>query len=49
MTEERQLIKKLQSIESLFAGATTPGERKAATNALERIRKRLEENRKVDP
>ena len=49
MTEEQQLIKKLQSIESLFAGATTPGERTAAANALERIRKRLEENRKVDP
>ncbi len=49
MTEEQQLIKKLQSIESLFAGATTPGERTAAANALERIRKRLEENRQVDP
>ncbi len=49
MTEEQQLIRKLQSIESLFAGATTPGERNAAANALERIRKRLEENRQVDP
>jgi len=49
MTKEQQLIGKLQRIESLFARATTPGERTAAGNALERILQRLEETRQVDP
>ena len=49
MTEEQQLIEKLQRIEGLFAGATTPGERTAAANALERIRQRLEDTKRVDP
>ena len=49
MTEEQQLIEKLRRIEGLYTGATTPGERTAAANALERIRQRLEEAREADP
>ena len=49
MIDEHQLIKKLQSIEKLHAGATTAGERMAAANALERIRQRLAEIAQVDP
>jgi len=45
MTEEKQLIEKLQRIEGLFAGATTPGERIAAANALKRIQQRVEDLR----
>ena len=47
--DEQKLIDKLQSIERLFAGAGTPGERKAAASALDRIRRRLEEVRAIDP
>jgi len=47
--DEQQLIKNLQSIERLHAGATTPGERDAAANALERIRQRLAEVAQLDP
>ncbi len=43
MSIEAQLRDKLRKIESLFAGATTPGERAAAGAALERVRKRLAE------
>ena len=39
---EQELIKKLEKIEQLFAGATTEGERGAAENAKERFRKKLE-------
>lgn len=49
MINEQQLIQKLKNIENLHAGATTPGERTAAANALERIRHRLEEVAKTDP
>ena len=49
MIDEQQLIKNLQSIERLHAGATTPGERDAAANALERIRQRLAEVAQLDP
>ena len=49
MTEEQQLIEKLQRIEELFAGATTPGERIAAANALKRIQQRVEDLRQIDP
>lgn len=49
MTEEQQLIEKLQRIEGLFAGATTPGERIAAANALKRIQQRVEDLRQIDP
>ena len=39
--DEKTLIEKLRRIESLYAGATTTGERIAAANARERIRERL--------
>lgn len=41
--EERQLRERLRKIEALFAGAGTPGERRAAEAALERIKARLRE------
>ncbi len=46
---EQTLIEKLQAIERLFMGATTPGERTAAANAAERIRRRLADLQAVDP
>ena len=49
MINEQQLIRKLRSIERLHAGATTQGERVAAANALERIRRRLAETAQLDP
>lgn len=49
MTDEQRLIERLRSVERLFAGAATPGERQAAANALERIQARLEQMREVDP
>ena len=45
--KEQELIEKLQRIEALFAGATTPGERIAAANAIERIRDRLQKQQKL--
>ncbi|MEW6173678.1 MAG: hypothetical protein AB1510_11545 [Bacillota bacterium] len=41
MKEEDRILEKLRKIEALFAGATTPGERKAAEAAKERIREKL--------
>ncbi len=49
MIDEQKLIEKLQSIERLHAGATTPGERVAAANALDRIRQRLAAAAQLDP
>ncbi len=46
---EAKLIEKLKLIETLFAGATTDGERDAAFNALNRIKERLKEVQKEDP
>lgn len=46
---EARLIEKLKSIEALFAGATTKGEREAAERARERIMARLAELEKEDP
>ncbi len=46
---EDDLIRKLSSIEALFAGAKTPGERVAADLAKERIRARLKEFEQRDP
>ncbi|MBL7072255.1 MAG: hypothetical protein ISS33_00585 [Candidatus Omnitrophica bacterium] len=46
--EERALIGKLRRIEALFAGTNFEGEKKAAKNALERIRGRLRKIRKTD-
>lgn len=39
---ESDLFEKLRKIESLFAGATTPGERDAARAARERVAARME-------
>lgn len=47
--DERTLIEKLLRIEALHAGATTPGERDAAANAMGRIRERLESLKAEDP
>ena len=46
---EKELIEKLSKIERLFAGATSEGERSAAQNAGDRIRKRLEQVTVTDP
>lgn len=46
---EQELIEKLAKIERLFAGATGEGERSAAQNAGDRIRKRLEDAKVTDP
>ena len=49
MTDERELIEKLHRIEALFARAGTDGEKVAAAGAASRIRRRLEEQAKLDP
>ena len=49
MNDEQRLIEKLQSIERLHAAATTPGEKEASANALERMRQRLVELSAGDP
>ncbi len=49
MMDERSLIEKLLRIEALHAGATTPGERTAAENAMHRIRARLKEVEALEP
>ncbi len=46
---EDDLVRKLASIEALFAGAKTPGERVAAHLAKDRILARLKEFEKRDP
>lgn len=46
---EEQLIERLRSIERLFDGATTLGEREAAANAMERVRQRLSEMKDTNP
>ena len=46
--EEARLVEKLRKIETLFARATTPGERVAAGNAGERIRQRLQQLEKLE-
>jgi len=47
--DEGQLIEKLRRVENLFAGAATAGEREAAANAAERIRRRLKDLALSDP
>jgi len=42
MTDEQQIRDKLAKIKSLFAGATTPGERVAAQAAIERLQQRID-------
>ena len=49
MSIESQLREKLRKIETLFAGASTTGERLAAEAALERVRARLAELGQRDP
>lgn len=46
--QEQDLIDKLRKIERLHAGATTPGEREAAADAIARIRRRLSEVERVE-
>jgi hypothetical protein len=41
MNDDDSLREKLRRIEALYAGATTDGERLAAAEAIERIRRRL--------
>ena len=41
--QDQDLIEKLRKIERLHAGATTPGEREAAADAIARIKRRLTE------
>jgi hypothetical protein len=47
--DEKQLIEKLQRVEALFEGACYEGERGAAANALDRLRRRLEDIQESDP
>jgi len=47
--DEKALFEKLRRIEALHAGATTPGERDAAANAIRRIQERLKLAEKEDP
>lgn len=49
MSDEKDLIEKLERIEALFARAGTPGEKAAAAEAAQRIRRRLEEVSQQDP
>ncbi|NHZ84458.1 MAG: hypothetical protein GWP19_01085 [Planctomycetia bacterium] len=49
MHNEADLIRKFKRIERLFTGAQTSGEKHAASNALDRIRERLDEFKKSDP
>jgi hypothetical protein len=49
MTDEEQLIAKLQHIEALFARPTTEAERLAAPNAIDCIRARLRAIEQLDP
>ena len=38
---EQDLLDKLRKIERLYSGATTPGEKEAAAEAIARIKRRL--------
>ena len=49
MDKEALLIEKLQHIERLYEGASTPGERVAAEEARGRVRERLRLLQKEDP
>jgi len=46
--DEAELVERLQRIQSLYTGATTPGERAAAAKAMERVSTRLEQQRHVE-
>ena len=45
MPGTNELLERLRKIEALMAGAGTPGERDAATAAMERVKARLAETR----
>lgn len=45
---ESDLQDKLRKIERLYAGATTPGERDAAADAIHRIQKRLQDKESTE-
>ncbi len=45
---DQDLLEKLRKIERLYAGATTPGERGAAADAMARITKRLHETSRTE-
>ena len=47
--DESTLIDKLRRIETLYAGATTPGEKDAAERARQRILERLAQSKRIDP
>ena len=42
MADEQQIREKLAKIKTLFAGATTPGERQAAQAAIDRLQQRID-------
>jgi hypothetical protein len=48
MTTETDLLDKLEKIEALFEGATTPGEKAAAGAAVDRIRARLKQTERLE-
>jgi len=48
MIEEDRILDKLRKVEALFAGAATPGEKKAAEAARERITERLRNLQKLE-
>jgi len=48
MSDDHALREKLRKIETLFAGAATPGEKNAAGAAAERIRARLANSQKAE-
>ena len=48
MHNEADLIRKFKSIERLFSGTKTEGEKHAALNALDRIKQRLKEFQKTE-
>ncbi|MCF7786972.1 MAG: hypothetical protein K9N47_12675 [Prosthecobacter sp.] len=45
---EQDLLDKLSKIERLYAGAATPGEKEAAADAMDRIKRRLGETAKIE-
>ncbi len=45
---EQDLLDKLSKIERLYAGAATRGEKEAAADAMERIKRRLGETAKIE-
>jgi len=45
---EHDLLEKLKKIERLYSGATTPGEKDAAADAIARITRRLNETAQVE-